>query len=302
MTIVYEQCRQALSPPKPPRTLPPHRSPSPTRRVSHLFLSIAAPISSLVKQEEGVFGEAEPEESGSSPLTDRSLCVSVRVCLVCVCAHARIIAFREPLNALPLFLQVFRGLQYLLWALCPKGNILSGAHVTYYWKTCRCMWVPVHAQPHLKCEQASARSRGTFSFFFFSLVRHHLPKQCFILCREGGMARGGELLQGCAGMRVENCRAAHQPDQGLSAGGAGSGRGLARFPSQQELSCQPRCPAVELHSHWVEVRGQRQVTLLQLPLQPAPAQQPATKPKRSVFSTTVLQHTSCTVRFILGVS
>lgn len=64
-------------------------------------------------------------QSPRSQLTDRRLCV-------CVCVHARIIAFREPLNALPLFLQLFRDLQYLLWALCPKGNILSRVCVTCY--------------------------------------------------------------------------------------------------------------------------------------------------------------------------
>lgn len=82
---------------------------------------------------------------------------------------------------------------------------------------------------------------------------------------EGGTSGGG--CDGASGL----CRNVSGELQGSVPGptkpdplGIGSGRGLARFPSRQELSCQPRSPAVELHSHWVEVKGQRQVTLLPL--------------------------------------
>lgn len=66
--------------------------------------------------------------------------------------------------------------------------------------------------------------------------------------------------------------------------GIGSGRGLARFPSRQELSCQPRSPAVELHSHWVEVRGPASGHA-------APAPAPAPAPASSVFFSS-LRHSS----------
>lgn len=146
-----------------------------------------------------MFGEAEPEESGSSPLTDRSLCVSVRVCLVCVCVcvcTCQDNCFQGAPECLTL---VSPSLQRSpLFAL---GIVPQRKHP----KRCTCDILlenmPVHVgsrarsptPPHLKCEQAS---RGTFYyFFFFSLVRHHLPKQCFILCREGGRegvsAKGG---------------------------------------------------------------------------------------------------------------
>lgn len=130
----------------------------------------------------------------------------------------------------------------------------------------------------------------------FSLVRHHLPKQCFILCGVGWFVGGasGGVCDGASGL----CRNASGELQGSVPGptkpdplGIGSGRGLARFPSRQELSCQPRSPAVELHSHWVEVRGQRQVTLLPLLLQPlqsssplcATAAPPTPKPDNRAF-------------------
>lgn len=44
------------------------------------LLSLAAPIFSLWKQEKGVFGKPEPEESSRSPLTDRRLCTCVYAC------------------------------------------------------------------------------------------------------------------------------------------------------------------------------------------------------------------------------
>lgn len=179
-----------------------------------------------------MFGEPEPEESSRS-LTDRSLCVCV-----CVCMHARIITFREPLNALPLFLQPFRDLQYLLWALSPKGNILGLMYVTCYLKHAAACGPLAHdriTDSHAKCEQISACSHG-----HFSLVRHHLPHYSFILC----MAQQGLFLWCSRGFcTVGMCRNVSAAFQaGYQPGEARAGGGL-------EVSCASPVPPPSWSCH-----------------------------------------------------
>lgn len=100
------------------------------------------------------------------------------VVFVCVCIHARIIAYREPLNAFPLFLQFFRDQQYLLWALYPKGNIFFCVYMACYLKHVSACGSCTHdgiANSHAKCE-ISPRLHG-----HFPQIRHHLS--CTGLCR-----------------------------------------------------------------------------------------------------------------------
>lgn len=52
----------------------------------------------------------------------------------------------------------------------------------------------VGAGPTLSASKHLQDHAGLFFSSSFSLVRHHLPKQCFILCREGG---GGGRGRGC---------------------------------------------------------------------------------------------------------
>lgn len=69
---------------------------------------------------------------------------------------------------------LFRGLLYLLCALCPKGNILSLMYVTCYLKHASacgpCTHDPI-TNSHAKCEQISAMLTWTF-FHMLDIIYH----------------------------------------------------------------------------------------------------------------------------------
>lgn len=110
-----------------------------------------------------MFGELEPEESSHSPLADRSLSV---------CLHASIIAFREPLNALSLFLELFRDLHYLLWAFCRKD--ILGIMYSMPCETCCHMWAL-----HIVITTVM-QSVSKYLYVHFGFVRYTLVSYSFI--------------------------------------------------------------------------------------------------------------------------
>ena len=146
-------------------------------------------------------------------LTKLFVCVCACVC-ACVCVYAcQDNCFQGAPDCLTV---VSSTLQYLLWALCPKGNILSLVCVTCCLKHAAACGPHTHDHitcSHAKCEQISARSHG-----HFSPVTHHFPRHSFILCAR---LNGGLFLRSSTGV-CRNVSAAlqagYQPDEARSGG------------------------------------------------------------------------------------